>query len=55
MIDAVHGRIEGTARRNFAANRDRLIEGEDFHLMNPLFVGKDVCEALGYVRPSDAM
>lgn len=34
MIDAVHGRVEGTARRNFAANRARLIEGEDYFLMN---------------------
>lgn len=34
MIDAVHGRVEGTARRNFAANRSRLVEGEDYFLMN---------------------
>ncbi|WP_341520734.1 ORF6N domain-containing protein [Pseudomonas sp. G.S.17] len=30
MIDQVHERPEGTARRNFNENRDRFIEGEDF-------------------------
>lgn len=29
-IDVVHSRPEGTARRNFNANREHLIEGEDF-------------------------
>ncbi len=29
-IDAVHQRSEGTARRNFNANRGRFIEGVDF-------------------------
>lgn len=29
-IDAVHQRPEGTAKRNFLANRDRLVEGEDY-------------------------
>lgn len=29
-IDTVHERPEGTARRNFNANRGRFIEGEDF-------------------------
>lgn len=29
-IDAVHGRPSGTASRNFRANRERFIEGEDF-------------------------
>lgn len=30
QIDAVHGRPEGTARRNFNENRERFVEGEDF-------------------------
>lgn len=29
-MDALHQRPEGTARRNFNANRSRFIEGEDF-------------------------
>lgn len=31
MMDAAHKRPEGTAGRNFRENRERLIEGEDFH------------------------
>lgn len=34
MIDAVHGRVDGTASRNFRANRERLIEGEDFYVLD---------------------
>ncbi|RZU39338.1 phage antirepressor KilAC domain-containing protein [Edaphobacter modestus] len=30
MIDDVHGRPEGTAKRNFIENRYRFIEGEDY-------------------------
>ena len=30
-MDAVHQRAEGTARRNFNANKDKLVEGEDFY------------------------
>ena len=29
-IDVVHGRPDGTASRNFRANKERFIEGEDF-------------------------
>lgn len=29
-IDAVHGRAEGTAKRNFNANRNHFVEGEDY-------------------------
>ena len=29
-IDAVHGRPDGTASRNFRSNKERFIEGEDF-------------------------
>lgn len=31
MVDEVHQRPSGTARRNFNANRDKLIEGKHFH------------------------
>lgn len=34
MIDKVHGRADGTARRNFNSNKDRLTEGEDFVKMS---------------------
>lgn len=30
MIDQVHQRAEGTARRNFNENRERLIQGQDY-------------------------
>ncbi len=30
LIDKVHGRVEGTAKRNFSTNRKRFIEGEDY-------------------------
>lgn len=33
-IDAVHGRKDGTAHRNFKANRNRFIEGVDFFRRN---------------------
>lgn len=33
-IDAVHGRTEGTAHRNFKANRNRFIESVDFFRRN---------------------
>lgn len=32
-IDTVHERPEGTARRNFRANRKHLIEGVDYHVV----------------------
>lgn len=34
-IDAVHGRPDGTASRNFRANRERFVEGEDFFKIAP--------------------
>lgn len=34
-IDAVHGRPDGTASRNFRANRGHFIEGEDFFKITP--------------------
>lgn len=33
-IDTVHQRAEGTARRNFNANKKHLVEGEDFFVRN---------------------
>lgn len=30
MVDEIHQRVDGTAKRNFNENRDRFIEGEDF-------------------------
>lgn len=34
-IDAVHGRPDGTASRNFRSNRQHFIEGEDFYKITP--------------------
>lgn len=34
-IDAVHGRPEGTARKRFADNKKRFVEGEDFFVVTP--------------------
>jgi hypothetical protein len=34
QIDAVHGRIPGTAKQNFANNRERFIEGKDYFVVN---------------------
>ena len=34
-IDLAHGRPEGTARRNFNANKEHFIEGEDFFKIQP--------------------
>lgn len=33
-IDAVHGRPDGTARRNFNTNKSHLIDGEDYFVRN---------------------
>lgn len=33
-IDAVHRRPDGTAKRNFNANKERFIEGEDYFVRN---------------------
>lgn len=34
-IDMVHGRPDGTARKRFADNRNRFIEGQDFFIVTP--------------------
>ncbi|WP_110949880.1 ORF6N domain-containing protein [Pseudomonas bohemica] len=33
MIDQIHDRPEGTAKRNLAENRHRFIEGQDYHVV----------------------
>lgn len=40
-IDACHNRAEGTASRNFKANRTHFIEGEDFFIIKPSDIQKD--------------
>ena len=40
-IDLCHGRPEGTAKRNFQANKERFIEGEDYFLVKPSDFQKD--------------
>lgn len=34
-VDAVHQRVQGTARRNFNENRDKLVEGVDYYKITP--------------------
>lgn len=50
MIDEVHGRPEGTARRTFAANKDRLVKDEDFYLID--FAKKDEFRTFGIDVPA---
>jgi hypothetical protein len=40
-IDTVHERPDGTAKRNFNENKNRFIEGEDFHYVKPKDIEKD--------------
>ena len=40
-IDMVHGRPDGTAKRNFNSNREHFIEGQDFFIVKPSDVQKD--------------
>lgn len=47
MIDKVHGRPDGTARRNFNVNKDRLVLGKHYHLKNQA----DEIRSLGLSRP----
>lgn len=49
MIDKVHGRPDDTARRNFRANKNRLIEKEDYYLVD--FTQKDVFRPFGIQVP----
>lgn len=45
-IDAVHGRPDGTASRNFKTNREHFIENEDYFVVKPSDFQKDE------IRPS---
>lgn len=46
-IDAVHGRPDETASRNFRSNREHFIEGEDFFMLDQ----PDEIRSLGIQRP----
>ena len=46
-IDLAHGRPEGTARRNFNANKEHFIEGEDFFKIQP-----DEIRTVGIASPN---
>ena len=46
-IDAVHERPEGTARRNFNANKKYFVEEEDYYMINQ----PDEIRTLGITRP----
>lgn len=46
-VDAVHERADGTASRNFRANRERFIENEDYFELNQ----PDEIRRLGLSRP----
>lgn len=47
MIDKVHGRPEGTARRSYNENKSRFLKGEDYISLNQ----PDEIRTLGFVRP----
>lgn len=47
MMDAVHKRADGTARRNFNEHRARLIEGEDYFVRN-----SSEARELGFTAPN---
>lgn len=40
-IDKVHERVEGTAKRNFTANKKYLIENEDYFILKPSDIQKN--------------
>lgn len=40
-IDEVHGRVEGTASRNFRANKEKFIEYEDYYFVKPSDIQSD--------------
>lgn len=50
MIDQVHGRAEGTAKRNFQTNKEHFVEGEDFYLID--FSQKNEFRTFGIEVPS---
>lgn len=49
MIDKIHGRPDGTAKRNFSENKARLTEGEDYFAVR--YSQKDEIRTFGVVVP----
>lgn len=47
-IDTVHQRTSGTASRNFRANRNRFIEGEDYYRISNKDVPTNFVETYGF-------
>jgi hypothetical protein len=47
MMDEVHKRPDGTARRNFNEHKGRLVDGEDYFVRN-----SSEARALGFVAPN---
>lgn len=50
MVDEVHGRPEGTARKRFNDNKARFVEGEDYFVRN-----SDEARAMGITAPNGLM
>lgn len=50
-IDTVHGRADGTARRNFNSNKKHFIEGEDYFVRNSYEAKKE----LNIIAPNGIM
>ena len=50
MVDQVHQRPEGTAKRNFQANKDHFIEGDDFYLIGRDEIRTDLWESFGFSK-----
>lgn len=51
MVDEVHQRTDGTARRNFNENRARFVEGDDFVTLTQ----PDEMRSLGFSRPQGGL
>ncbi len=51
-IDKIHGRPDGTASRNFRANRKHFIEGEDFFAVKPENILMSEIRTLGFEVPN---
>lgn len=50
-IDQCHGRPDGTARRNFNQNKQHLIEGVDYFIINQ----PNEIRTLGITRPQELL
>ena len=47
MVDSVHQRPDGTAKRNFGENKSRFVEGEDLALIvRAAFLKKDAVRCI---------